>query len=55
MTIREFYYFSAWQKQQKYKIQQENYKCARCGGLVVDVHHKTTLKESNVNDFDELR
>lgn len=51
MTIREFYNSSAWQKQRKYKMLQENYKCARCGGLAVDVHHKATLTESNVNDF----
>ncbi len=52
MTIREFYNSSAWQKQRKFKMQQENYKCGRCGGLAVDVHHKITLTELNVNDFD---
>ncbi|WP_231854652.1 HNH endonuclease signature motif containing protein [Acholeplasma palmae] len=31
-------------------MQQGKYKCARCGGLAVDVHHKITLTESNVND-----
>jgi len=51
MTIREFYNSSAWQKQRKFKMQEENYKCDRCGGLAVDVHHKITLTELNVNDF----
>ena len=40
-------------KQRKYKMRQENYKCARCGGLEVDVHHKTTLTEPNVNVFND--
>lgn len=51
MTIREFYNSSAWQKQRKYKMQQENYRCARCGGVAEDVHHKITLTEQNVNDL----
>ena len=51
MTIREFYNSSIWQKQRKYKMQLENYRCARCGGLAEDVHHKITLTEHNVNDF----
>jgi 5-methylcytosine-specific restriction endonuclease McrA len=45
MTIREFYNSSIWQKQRKYKMQQENYCCARCGGVAEDVHHKITLTE----------
>lgn len=52
MTIKKFYSSSAWQKQRKYKMQQENYRCNRCGGLAEDVHHKITLAESNVNEFD---
>lgn len=51
MTIREFYNSSIWQKQRKYKMQQENYRCARCGGVAEDVHHKITLTETNVNDL----
>lgn len=51
MTIREFYNSSAWQKQRKYKMLQENYKCAKCGGVAVDVHHKITLTEQNVNNY----
>lgn len=49
MTIREFYNSSLWQKQRKYKMQQENYRCVRCGGVAEDVHHKITLTEQNVN------
>jgi len=52
MTIKKFYSSSAWQKQRRYKMQLENYKCARCGDVAIDVHHKTTLNEHNVNDFD---
>lgn len=52
MTIREFYNSSIWQKQRKYKMQHENYRCARCGGVAEDVHHKITLTEQNVNVFD---
>lgn len=52
MTIKEFYSSSAWQKQRKYKMMVENYKCKRCGGLAIDVHHKTTLTEQNIGDFD---
>lgn len=52
MTIREFYNSSMWQKQRKHKMLQENYKCAGCGGVAKDVHHKITLTESNVNDLD---
>lgn len=51
MTIREFYNSSAWQKQRQYKMQLENYKCARCGDIAVDVHHKTTLTAESVNDI----
>lgn len=52
MTIREFYNSLIWQKQRKYKMQQENYRCARCDELAEDVHHKITLTEQNVNSFD---
>ena len=34
----------------KYKMQQENYRCNRCGGLAEDVHHKITLTKHNVKD-----
>lgn len=50
MTIREFYNSHAWQKQRKYKMQLENYRCARCGGVAEDVHHKITLTDTNVNN-----
>lgn len=30
----------------------ENYKCKRCGNVAVDVHHKITLTEANVYDYD---
>lgn len=30
----------------------ENCKCNRCGGVAIDVHHKITLTEVNVNDHD---
>lgn len=52
MTIIEFYNSSIWQKQRKYKIHQENYRCASCGGVARDVHHKITLTEANVNGID---
>lgn len=52
MTIKEFYSSSAWQKQRKYKMRVENYKCKRCGGVAIDVHHKTTLTEANVHDYE---
>lgn len=41
-----------WKKQRKYRLLLDNYKCARCDGLAVDVHHKITLTESNVNDLE---
>lgn len=50
MTIREFYNSHAWQKQRKFKMQLENYRCARCGGVAEDVHHKITLTDTNVNN-----
>ena len=50
MTIREFYNSYAWQKQRQYKMRLENYKCASCGGVAEDVHHKIRLTEENVND-----
>ena len=50
MTINKFYSSSAWQKQRKYKMISENYKCNRCGGVAEDVHHKITLTEHNVKD-----
>ena len=49
MTIKEFYSSSTWQKQRKHKMMIENYKCKRCGGVAIDVHHKTRLTEVNVN------
>lgn len=52
MTIKEFYSSSAWQKKRKYKMMVENYTCKRCGGVAIDVHHKITLTEVNVNDHD---
>lgn len=52
MTINKFYSSSAWQKQRKYKMISENYKCNRCGGVAEDVHHKITLTELNVNDYE---
>jgi 5-methylcytosine-specific restriction protein A len=51
MNIRKFYNSYKWQKQRKYKLELENYRCNRCGGLAVDVHHKITLTNKNVNDF----
>lgn len=30
----------------------DDYKCVRCGGLAVDVHHKIALTELNVNDLE---
>ncbi len=51
MTIKEFYSSSAWQKQRKYKMMLENYKCNRCGDVAIDVHHKITLTSKNVNDY----
>ena len=30
----------------------ENYKYKRCGSVAIDVHHKTTLTEANVNNYD---
>jgi len=52
MTIKEFYSSATWQKQRKYKMQQENYRCNRCDGVAEDVHHKITLTEHNVNDYE---
>lgn len=52
MNIKKFYSSSAWQKQRKYKMQQENYRCNRCDGVAEDVHHKITLTEHNVNDYE---
>lgn len=52
MTIKEFYSSAMWQKQRKYKMQQENYRCNRCDGVAEDVHHKITLTEHNVNDYE---
>lgn len=52
MTIKEFYGSPMWKKQRKYRLLMDNYKCARCGGVAVDVHHKITLTESNVNDLE---
>lgn len=55
MTIKEFYGSPVWKKQRKFRLLMDNYKCARCGGLAVDVHHKITLTESNVNDLEVSR
>lgn len=52
MTIREFYGSPFWKKQRKYRLLFDNYKCARCGGLAQDVHHKITLTEENVNNLE---
>lgn len=51
MRIKEFYGSPRWKKQRKYRLLMDNYKCARCGGLAVDVHHKITITELNVNDL----
>lgn len=51
MTIKEFYGSPFWKKQRKYRLLMDNHKCARCGSLAVDVHHKITLTETNVNDL----
>lgn len=51
MTIKEFYGSPFWKKQRKHRLLVDDYKCARCGGLAVDVHHKITLTELNVNDL----
>ena len=52
MTIKEFYGSPFWKKQRKYRLLMDNYRCARCGGLAEDVHHKITLTEVNVNDLE---
>ncbi|WP_264229567.1 HNH endonuclease [Acholeplasma laidlawii] len=52
MKIKEFYGSPAWKKQRKYRLMMDNYKCARCGGLAVDVHHKTKLTSHNVSNLD---
>lgn len=51
MTIKKFYSSSAWQKQRKYKMMIENYKCNRCGGVAEDVHHRIILTELNISDY----
>mgnify|MGYP001113623276 CR=1 FL=1 len=52
MTIKEFYGSPAWKKQRKYRLQMDSYRCARCGGVAVDVHHKTKLTENNISNFE---
>lgn len=52
MTIKEFYGSTAWKKQRKYRLQMDNYRCARCGGVAVDVHHKIKLTEENISNLE---
>lgn len=52
MKIRKFYNSSIWQKQRKYRLQMDNYRCARCGGVAVDVHHKIKLTEENISNLE---
>lgn len=52
MTIKEFYGSPFWKKQRKYRLLKDNYKCARCGGVAQDVHHKIRLTEENVNNLE---
>lgn len=52
MTIKEFYGSPAWKKQRKYRLQMDNYRCARCGGVAVDVHHKIKLTEENISNLE---
>lgn len=52
MTIKQFYGSPFWKKQRKHRLLMDNYRCARCGGVAEDVHHKITLTEKNVNDLE---
>jgi len=52
MTIKQFYGSPFWKKQRKYRLLMDNYKCARCGDVAEDVHHKITLTQTNVKDLE---
>lgn len=47
---KKFYKSRKWQKCRDSYLRQIMYRCERCGGIAVIVHHKIYLTPDNIND-----
>ena len=48
--LHNFYKSDVWKLAREIKIRSVNGRCERCGGIGVEVHHKTKLTVQNVMD-----
>ncbi|MCL2521278.1 MAG: HNH endonuclease [Erysipelotrichales bacterium] len=50
--LQNFYNSKAWFNARDYKLQEQNFKCERCGGVAETVHHIIPLTDQNYNDIE---
>jgi 5-methylcytosine-specific restriction endonuclease McrA len=45
--LEKFYNSKEWKLSRQYKLASVNYRCERCGGIAVEVHHKIPISPEN--------
>jgi 5-methylcytosine-specific restriction endonuclease McrA len=46
--LEKFYNSKEWKLSRQYKLASVNYRCERCGGIAVEVHHKIPITQENI-------